>query len=148
MTLKSSTPLSTHFTAGEIAECRCLGRLAGCRHFSYVPELVAGAELLRTLGFPHGLEISSGYRCPAHNAAVGGARFSQHQRGTAIDIPLVLTLKAVQDLGVFSGIGWQYVGRWPVRRQLVRHVDFRHLFPATNITKGRAHAPTVWQYAA
>lgn len=37
----------------------------------------------RLLGHP--LEISSGYRCPALNVAVGGAARSQHTRGEAVD---------------------------------------------------------------
>lgn len=34
------------------------------------------------------LKVSSTYRDPAHNAAVGGARGSQHLKGKALDIPL------------------------------------------------------------
>ncbi len=30
--------------------------------------------------------ITSGCRCPAYNAHIGGARMSQHKRGTAADI--------------------------------------------------------------
>ena len=37
----------------------------------------------RVLGHP--LEISSGYRCPELNAAVGGAPNSQHAQGLAVD---------------------------------------------------------------
>jgi len=36
------------------------------------------------LGFP--IHISSGYRCPFLNAAIGGARSSQHQYGKAADV--------------------------------------------------------------
>ena len=32
------------------------------------------------------ITITSGYRCPAHNAAVGGSSRSQHKEGTATDI--------------------------------------------------------------
>lgn len=40
-------------------------------------------EVRRLLG--HRLRISSGYRCPELNAAVGGARASQHCEGLAAD---------------------------------------------------------------
>lgn len=34
------------------------------------------------------IQIVSGYRCPAHNAAVGGAKASFHMKGIASDIVL------------------------------------------------------------
>jgi len=46
--------------------------------------LAAGLEAVRVLlGAP--LEISSGYRCPALNEAVGGSSTSQHMQGLAVD---------------------------------------------------------------
>jgi hypothetical protein len=46
--------------------------------------LAAGLEAVRALlGAP--LEISSGYRCPALNEAVGGSSTSQHMQGLAVD---------------------------------------------------------------
>lgn len=55
------------------------------------PAIVANLRVLargldrvrRLLGEP--LEISSGYRCPALNVAVGGAARSQHTEGLAVD---------------------------------------------------------------
>lgn len=38
------------------------------------------------LHFNEPVRISSGYRCPALNKAVGGAKNSQHMRGQAADI--------------------------------------------------------------
>jgi uncharacterized protein YcbK (DUF882 family) len=35
------------------------------------------------------LHINDGYRCPAHNASVGGVAKSTHQMGKAIDISLM-----------------------------------------------------------
>ena len=32
------------------------------------------------------MSISSGYRCPKHNAKIGGAKASMHREGKAIDI--------------------------------------------------------------
>jgi len=41
-------------------------------------------QLERSIGVP--LEFSSGYRCKACNAAVGGVKNSAHLRGKAVDI--------------------------------------------------------------
>jgi hypothetical protein len=46
--------------------------------------LAAGLEQVQAL-LGHPLEISSGYRCPALNAAVGGSATSLHVRGLAAD---------------------------------------------------------------
>ena len=46
--------------------------------------LARGLDRIRLL-LGHPLDISSGYRCPALNAAVGGARNSQHAQGLAAD---------------------------------------------------------------
>jgi len=49
------------------------------------PRLVDALQELRDLaGEP--VRISSGYRCPEHNRAVGGATRSQHLLGNATDI--------------------------------------------------------------
>ena len=48
-------------------------------------ELVALLERLRAhFGVP--VAINSGYRCPTHNANVGGAKASQHLLGKAADV--------------------------------------------------------------
>ena len=47
--------------------------------------MVTILELLRKkLGKP--IIITSGYRTPQHNAKVGGAKYSYHMRGMAVDI--------------------------------------------------------------
>jgi uncharacterized protein YcbK (DUF882 family) len=38
--------------------------------------------------YGHSMHISSGYRCPAHNAKIGGAKVSLHLSGQAADIAL------------------------------------------------------------
>lgn len=47
--------------------------------------LAAGMELVRNLT-RNPITVSSGYRSPAVNAAVGGSKTSQHMRGEAADI--------------------------------------------------------------
>jgi peptidoglycan hydrolase-like protein with peptidoglycan-binding domain len=83
-------------------------------------------------------KVTSGYRDIKHNQKVGGARNSQHLYGNAADIPGVASRNAVQNLGLFSGIGYR------ARDGLVVHVDVRHVGP--NTTGGSPSAPTVWQY--
>ncbi len=89
--------ISEHFSERELA-CRHCGRVkVSC-------ELMAALEeLRRRKGRP--LPIISGYRCPRHNRAVGGARRSQHVRGQAADIPaLYATAEEAWACG-FTGIG-------------------------------------------
>lgn len=77
--------------------------------------------------------IVSGYRDPAHNAAVGGAKASRHMAGDAADLNPAVSLDAVRAWRLFTGIGYQgATGR-------VRHVDMRPGNPAS---------PTVWRYGS
>ena len=70
--------LSKNFSRHEFG-CRCCG-LADINQ-----RLVNALQELRDLaGLP--VRISSGYRCPEHNRAIGGAPRSQHLLGTAADI--------------------------------------------------------------
>lgn len=70
--------LAQHFTEDEFA-CRCCGMVI------VHPRLVEKLETLRQLvGAP--VIVNSGYRCPAHNKAVGGVSNSYHVRGMAADI--------------------------------------------------------------
>jgi len=74
--------LSEHFDDSEFA----------CHHCHKLPErgmdgeLIQLLEALRELCGNKKMKIMSGYRCPEHNRAVGGARSSQHMLGTAADI--------------------------------------------------------------
>lgn len=75
------------------------------------PQVVANLETLsQTMGFQ--LSITSGYRSPAYNKKVGGAKKSQHVQGNAVDVVQTgLTtaqrqqfIQAAIDAG-FKGIG-------------------------------------------
>lgn len=73
-------------------------------------KLVEALQKLReTINAP--LTVNSGFRCVKHNAAVGGARLSQHVYGTAADIALpkgftpAQLAAAAQGLNLFDGIG-------------------------------------------
>ena len=50
------------------------------------------------------LIIKSGYRCPSHNKAVGGAISSQHTKGSAADI----IIKGIKTLDLYNYIISQY----------------------------------------
>lgn len=78
--------LSANFTLVEFA-CRC-----GCGGESK-PEIVANlmrvAAMLEKLRAACGgkpMHVTSGFRCPKHNAAVGGASASLHLTGQAADV--------------------------------------------------------------
>lgn len=73
--------LSAHFSESEFA-CKHCGQLPA---YGISTVLLNGLERLRTrVGRP--INITSGYRCPTHNVAVGGVSNSQHVAGTAADI--------------------------------------------------------------
>ena len=70
--------LSKNFSQHEFA-CRCCGRT------EINQRLVDALQELRDLAdLP--VRVTSGYRCPEHNRAIGGATQSQHLLGTAADI--------------------------------------------------------------
>lgn len=104
-----SEVLSTHFRRSEFA----------CKHCGVAvvdPILVCCLEELRSIvGRP--LRIVSGYRCPVHNRAVGGAPRSYHLLGQAVDIPRGYAREAQAARAGFLGLGLS--GRW------VTHVDIR-----------------------
>lgn len=75
--------LSEHFDSSEFAcKCGCGGMNNGA---DINPRLVQVLERMRQIiGKP--LELSCAYRCPTHNAEVGGMSNSQHIYGTAADV--------------------------------------------------------------
>lgn len=101
--------LSEHFSRHEFACRHCGAAKVSC-------VLVQALEDLRSaIGRP--IVIVSGYRCPRHNKAVGGATRSRHLYGDGVDIPARLATPAQARAAGFTGIGTR--GPWAV------HVDTR-----------------------
>ena len=79
--------------------------------------------------FGKAVTITSGYRTAAHNAAVGGAKSSQHLLGRAADIRVQGV--SVEDVAAYAESlmpGWGGVGRYPVKAGRTTgwvHVDTR-----------------------
>lgn len=66
-------------------KCKCCGKIplfAEYNVINLVDNLLDPTR--RVLGFP--IYVNSGYRCPMHNARVGGVKTSQHLRGEAADL--------------------------------------------------------------
>lgn len=79
--------------------------------------------------FGKAVTITSGYRTPAHNAAVGGAKSSQHLLGRAADIRVQGV--SVEEVAAYAESlmpDWGGVGRYPVKAGRTTgwvHVDTR-----------------------
>lgn len=78
LVVNSSELVSPHFRRRELA-CRCCGTCL------VDPWLLITLELLRAR-IARPLTISSGFRCPDHNRAIGGSPQSQHLAGRAADV--------------------------------------------------------------
>ena len=76
-----STQLSPHFNAHEF-RCSC-----GKIHETLIAsELIEKLEALYTALNCSKIIVTSGYRCPEHDKAVGGTSSGQHTKGTAADV--------------------------------------------------------------
>lgn len=97
--------LTAHIHLREV-ECRC-GR---CPDTPVDLDHLHRLEELRADLGGHPMIITSGYRCPTHNAAVGGHPTSEHMDGTATDVvvhgiaPDTVADRA-EALGLAGGIG-------------------------------------------
>jgi hypothetical protein len=71
---------------------------------------------------PHSFRINSVYRSPTVNAAVGGAKSSQHMQGLAIDLsPNTMSNKE------FATWLWQYQESFPELDQVIWYTDTSHV---------------------
>ena len=127
-----------NFTEDEFA-CRgraCCGGLAPMQ-----PSFMVALQDLRDrIGFA--LPITSGYRCPIHNAAVspGTGPSGPHTTGKAADISVdrergFLLMALVFGMGVFTGVGWK------------QHGGSRFIHLDTLLHPEHKPRPTIWSYA-
>ena len=121
MTRDSTRQLSPSFRVREFA----------CKGSDVVlidDELVVLLQCIRE-HFGKPVTITSGYRTAAHNAAVGGAKSSQHLLGRAADIRVQGV--SVEDVAAYAESlmpDWGGVGRYPVKAGRATgwvHVDTR-----------------------
>ena len=112
--------LSRNFSRHEFA-CKC-----GCGEAEVSPFLIEVLQRLRDiLGVP--ITVTSGRRCAKHNAAVGGAKNSQHLQGLAADIRAEgWTAKdLLRVLKILVRANALYVGYAYVVTENVVHIDVR-----------------------
>lgn len=76
--------LTQHFSQAELA-CRCCQRTTRMH-----PALLVVLEDIRRQ-FQQPVTVTSAFRCPKHNKAVGGVPSSQHVMGSAADLQVANT---------------------------------------------------------
>lgn len=59
------------------------------------------------MGYP--IHVNSGYRCPALNAAIEGAKNSQHMKGMAADITLIPTKRCIWNAKQLNREAFEYI---------------------------------------
>ncbi len=102
---KENKQLSLHFNSSEF-ECKC----NTCTIQMIDDELIEKLEKVREL-YGRAIKVNSGYRCPDHNAKIGGKVGSSHMSGLAVDIsPTLITLDDLDLLyeicfNIFDNIG-------------------------------------------
>lgn len=74
------------------------------------------------------MRITSAYRSPAHNAAVGGVQRSQHLNGCALDIVIADADEGRSLEALAREFGATGIGRYPSSRFI--HIDWREGRPA------------------
>ncbi|MGI6252138.1 MAG: D-Ala-D-Ala carboxypeptidase family metallohydrolase [Aminivibrio sp.] len=105
-----------YFSSQEFA-CKC-----GCEKNAIAAALVLRLDALREICGP--IRVTSGRRCPAHNAAVGGVHNSRHLSGLAADIvPVKVSLDFLTAL---AGCFFHPKGKGG-HDELIRYRTFLHV---------------------
>jgi hypothetical protein len=129
------TPLSAHFsleelTASQTAARQCIDNTPNPAVVANLKVAAAGMEQVRVILGNRVITVSSGYRSPRLNAAVGGAKKSAHMLGYAIDFncfsfgaPLAVCRAIVASDLLFDQIieegPWTHISFAPAMRRLV-----------------------------
>lgn len=117
------TWLSPHFTLDELTVSQTAARLGldndpGPEVLAALKRTALGLEAVRVRLGGAPILVSSGYRSPAVNAAVGGSPSSQHMRGEAVDFtsPRFGTPRQIVDALADSDVPYDQLilefGRW------------------------------------
>ena len=103
-----------------------------CRHCGKLPDggmsssVIALFEKIRQCAGDHPISILSGYRCPEHNKAIGGATKSQHMLGAALDIHCrKIPTKHLWEVCTVVVGEWGGVGFYGVKAGNFGHIDSR-----------------------
>ena len=108
---------SEHFSESELS-CHCCGGFPDGGIDDNLLNLLE--DIRNAVGEP--ITVNCCYRCPAHNAEVGGVPNSQHVLGTAADIDVTSLSIGVDELAdIAVSLGADAIGRYP---NFV-HVDVR-----------------------
>ena len=125
-----ATKLSEHFTVDEF-QCNHCGK---CIVDMRIIDL---AEKVRAYLGGYAMHVHCGYRCPAHNAASGGAKNSQHMYGRALDFhineltPWTIYTRLLDGVrrGQLPELRGLFVYDWGIhidcREDTFRHADYR-----------------------
>jgi uncharacterized protein YcbK (DUF882 family) len=111
--------ISQHFARIEFA-CRC-GNCPASTDPTIDVTLIRVLEELRD-HFGNPITVTSGVRCKAYNASVGGKPFSKHREGRASDI----VIKGVPAAAVYRYLDERYSDRYGLGKyNTFTHVDSR-----------------------
>lgn len=110
--------LSEHFSEKEF-RCHC----GKCEMPTIAPELLEVLEQLRS-EFTATIHITSGYRCPEHNKAVGGAPNSQHMDGIAADIKVYSKIKKQMPPDIIYAY---LTARYPAKYGIGKYKSWTHI---------------------
>lgn len=116
--ISNPSKLSTHFDKSEFA-CHHCGQCIRIH-----PRLTELLEELRANIGNIPIHINSGYRCPTHNANVGGVPNSQHVQGTAADLAIPQTLSLSEFVEYVKQLPFDWIGVYPYSYFV--HVDVRN----------------------
>lgn len=106
--------MSEHFAVAEL-ECHC-----GCHGLIIAAELEDRLEALRHFLGDKPIHVNCAYRCPKHNAEVGGVKNSYHTLGMAADIHVDGV--SINDLALAAAwVGFSGIGKY----KTFVHVDVR-----------------------
>lgn len=115
------TQLSPHWTLEELAcKCGCKGEQAPAIKTALARLVTTALEPLR-VALGTSITATCGYRCPRHNAAVGGAPASEHTQGIAADLATADQIHLAVLASKIPGVG--AIGLYPGKG--IIHVDVR-----------------------